>query len=421
MSARTGARITRLAALAVAAGTLAATSAGAQAGITQDTRWRAWIGCWEPVGPDGGAGDAEGMRVCVVPAAGSSAVDIVNVTNGAVAERTHVEASGEKRTIGREGCTGVESAAWSPDNRRVYLTAEITCDGVRRTTNGLLAFSQVGEWLDVQGVMTGQTGTSGVHVTRYRPVADLSRIPADVREAIGNMGLAVSTARAVASAPLSTADVVDAVKHLDKPVIEAWLLERGQGFDLDAKQLVALADAGVPGAVTDLMVALSNPKVFAIDRAAREAEMLPRQRGQDANVVTGRTIPAYAYSPFGWGPYGSYYSWYGNRYGYGYGPYGGYGYGNGWYYGNRPIIIVNRGDGSSSGSIVTTRPRMVNGQGYTEGRRTTTSSPSSSSGSRSSGGSSSSGSSSGSSSSGSSSAGSSSSGDGGGRTAKPRP
>ena len=405
-------RMTQLAAVAVLAGTVAATSAQAQVG-TQDTRWRAWIGCWEPVNQDGGPADDKGMRVCVLPSAGNSAVDIVNVVHGAVAERTHVEASGERRGIGREGCTGVETAAWSPDNRRVYLKAEITCDGVRRTTNGLLAFSPAGEWLDVQGVTTGQT--TGVHVTRYRPVVSLAGIPAEVTQALSNMQLAVSTARAVASAPLTTDDVVDATKHLDKPVIEAWLLERGQGFDLDAKKLVSLADAGVPGAVTDLMVALSNPKVFAIDRASRQAEMLTRTQAQGTNV-TGRTLPVYAYSPFGWGPYGSYSSWYyGNRYGYAYGPYG-YGYGNGWYYGNQPIIIINRGDvgnGNSPGSGVSTRPRMVNGAGYTEGR----SSPSTSSGSNSGG--SSSGSSSSGSGSGSSSSGSSSSG-GSGRTAVPR-
>jgi hypothetical protein len=203
------------------------------------------------------------------------------------------------------------------------------------------------------------------------------------------------------------------VKHVDRPVVEAWLLERGQGFELDAKRLVALADAGVPGTVTDLMVALSNPKVFAINRSAREAELM-RQMGQTA--VTGRTVPVYAYSPFGWGPYGSYYSWYGNRYGYGYGPGYGYGYGNGWYYGNTPIIIVNRNDagsGSNGGATVTTRPRMVNGQGYTEGRTVT--SPSTNSGS-----SGSSGSSSSSGSSGGGSTGGSTSG-GGERTAKPRP
>lgn len=398
-------------AASLVAGVLAAAPSHAQS-AGADTRWRAWLGCWEPITPDGGTPlEAQGLRVCVVPSTGTSAVDIVNVANGKVAERTHVEASAEKRAIGREGCTGVESAAWSPDNRRVYLQAEISCDGVRRTTSGLLAFSPSGEWLDVQGVRTGTA--SGVHVTRYRPVANLTGIPVEIAQALGNMQLAVSTARGAAAAPIVADDVVDAVKHVDKPVVEAWLVERGQGFDLDAKHLVALADAGVPGSVTDLMVALSYPKVFAINRASRDAEALAPGRAGGNTTVSGRTIPVYAsnscYSDFGWGPYSRYSSWY-NSCGYGYNSYyNGYnGYYNGWYYGNQPIIIVNRGDASAPGvPTETTHPRIVKGQGATEGR--TVSQPSTSSGSSSSGSSSGSGTSSGSTSSGST-----------GRTAHPR-
>jgi hypothetical protein len=412
-------RITQTMAVALAAGALAAGAAGtaqAQSGTpaSVDTRWRAWVGCWEPVTPDNviATADAKAMRVCVVPAGGRSSVDVVNVVNGKVAERTRVDATGAQKPIGREGCTGVESATWSADSLRVFLKADLTCDGVQRTTSGILAFATTGEWLDVQGVTTGKN--SGVHVTRYRPVSDLASIPAEVTSAIPSAQLALTTARGAATGPVEPSDVVDAVKHVQGPVVEAWLLERGQGFRLSASELVALADAGVPGSVTDLMVALSFPKTFAINHSGREAEMLrPDARQGD---VAGRTIPvtAYGYSPFGWGPYSSYYSWYGynaySPYGYGYGnPYGGYGYGYG-----GPIIIVKNPDQGSSG--VATHPRVVRGGGYTEGRTTTQ--PSTSSGSYSG----SSGSGSGSSSSGaSSSAGSSSSGSSGGeRTAHPR-
>jgi len=413
-------RITQTMAVALAAGALAAAAAGtaqAQSGTpaSVDTRWRAWVGCWEPVTPDNviATADTKAMRVCIVPAGGRSSVDVVNVVNGKVAERTRVDATGARKQIGREGCTGVESAEWSADSTRVYLKAELTCDGVQRTTSGILAFAPSGEWLDVQGVTTGKN--SGVHVARYRPVSDLTGIPAEVTSAIPNAQLALSTARGAATGPLETADVAEAVKHASAPVVEAWLVERGQGFKLSASELVALANEGVPGSVTDLMVALSFPKTFAINRRAREAE-LQRAGAQGTEAVAGRTIPvtAYGYSPFGWGPYSSYYSWYGynaySPYGYGYGyPYGGYGYGYG-----GPIIIVKNPDQGSSG--VATHPRVVRGGGYTEGRTTTQ--PSTSSGSYSG----SSGSGSGSSSSGaSSSAGSSSSGSSGGeRTAHPR-
>ena len=127
------ARITQAFAAALVAGALvSATSVDAQP-ATVDAHWRAFVGCWDPISPDGiTVSDPKGLRVCVLPAAGRSAVDIVNVTNGKVAERTHVEATGEPHQIGREGCTGVESAQWSADSLRLYLKAELTCDGVKR-------------------------------------------------------------------------------------------------------------------------------------------------------------------------------------------------------------------------------------------------------------------------------------------------
>jgi hypothetical protein len=375
--------------------------------------WSAFLGCWEAIGPDGVPVAGDKTRVCVRPSAGPSAVDVVTVREDRIASTTHLEATGAPQAIGKDGCTGTEKSSWSADRQRVYLSADITCDGVHRTTSGVMALSPMGEWIDVQGVMAGQN--AGVHVTRYRPVVELTGIPVEITAALPQGQLAVSTARLAASGTITTDAVVEAVKNVSTPVVEAWLLERGQGFSLSAKQLVALADAGVPGRVTDMMVALSYPKVFAINTSAREATRGSRVAANAEPSVSGRTIPVTAYSPFGWGAYDPYYGssygyGYGRGYGYGYSPYG---YGYGWYP-NQPIIVVRGGGGDGSaggGSGTTSRPRVVNGRGYTEGTSTPASTGSKSSGSSSSGSSSAGSSSSGSStSSGSSSSGSSSSG-----------
>src|SRR5207244_1725794 len=78
--------------------------------------------------------------------------------------------------------------------------------------------------------------------------------------------------RAAAAVSLATDDVGEAARRVDTSVLEAWLVERGESFTLDAKRLVTLADAGVPTPVIDLMVALSYPKVFAINAASRQGE-----------------------------------------------------------------------------------------------------------------------------------------------------
>ena len=196
----------------------------------------------------------------------------------------------------------------------------------------------------------------------------------------------------MAGATIGSAAVIEASKAAAPAVVEAWILERGQTFGLDANELVRLADAGVPARVTDAMVAISNPQHFAV---ARPDDRANRRRALDDEEISGRRIYVYMdplYSPYRWGysPYG---------YGYGYGPYGysplgygGYGYGSG-YYGYpgylAPIVVVTP-------QTQVQRGQMVKGRGYTPsssgGTTTPTATPrpsTSSSGSSSSGSSSS--------------------------------
>jgi len=168
--------------------------------------------------------------------------------------------------------------------------------------------------------------------------------------------MAAQGARVATGADIGTTAVIEASKKASPAVVEAWLLERGQHFSLDATTLVQLADAGIPARVTDAMVAVSNPQKFAV------AHVDPTtQYNRPEDDVTGRRIPVYLvpppYDPFLWG-----YSNYGYGYGYGYGsPYGYGAYGNYYgypYYGGTPIIVVP-GSGNVPG-----HGRMVNGSGY---------------------------------------------------------
>jgi hypothetical protein len=133
-------------------------------------------------------------------------------------------------------------------------------------------------------------------------------------------------------------------------------------FGLDASELVRLADAGVPARVTDAMVAVSNPDVFAVARPEETA----RSRARLDDDIAGRRVYVYMdpmYSPYRWG-----YTPYGYGYGYGYGSYGytplGYGGYGGGYSGYPgyvpPIVIVNP-------QQPVTRGRAVKGRGYTQG------------------------------------------------------
>ena len=350
------ARVTRAAALAAALVSLSAATGAAQQ--TTGSRWQGWLGCWSAAAPDALMPSAAPL-VCITPTSNADVVDVATVQDGKVQTTKQIDASGKVQPIEAKDCTGTQQAEWSADARRVYLKAVATCAGTTRTTSGILAMSPHGEWLDVQGIAAGEG--ENVRVARYRDVGLPENLPADIKSALEGRNVSVQGARIAAGASVGTSAVIEASKKSTPAVVEAWLLERGQRFALDAKSLVKLADAGVPARVTDAMLGVTNPQSFAV------AHVNPAtQYNRPEDEVTGRRIPVFLappmYDPYGWG-----YSRYG--YGYGYGsPYGyGYnGYGYGGYYGypyyGSPIIVLPGGNvpGGNGG-------RMVRGQGYQPG------------------------------------------------------
>lgn len=436
--------ITTFAAAAVVSA-LAAVTMSAQG---KDSRWDAWIGCWAPVaGQDGmlrEMGGAGSTRVCVAPAEGTSAVEVLTIaSSGKLLDRTRIEADGAPHAISRDGCNGTETARWASHGTRVYISTQLTCaGGVQRRGTGVMSFNQRYEWLDVRGMSSSDV--SGVAVARYSATDDTTGIPADVRKIVPVRTAVTNMAALAASAPLTLADITDVGTVTDSGVASTWLTERTQGVRLtiNGKQLEALADQGVPAAVIDVVVAIAHPEVFVLNPGAGDAGLKPRdQRVTSANTSAVRGMygyPGYYSSvlssgfPFGfaygWSPY---YGMYDPMFGYGYGsygygmngyrgysPYGSYGsyspYG-GYYPGSQPIVVVTRP--SDTGVTGSGHGRMVKGDGYVGPRNSGSSSGGSSS---TSGGSSSGSSSGGSASTGGATTGSSST-SGGDRTAVRKP
>ena len=326
-----------------------------------DLRWLPYLGCWQPLtGPEPAPGDTtQTPLVCVIPALGSSGVTVAVDSDNQYARPRLVEATGEHRAVTRDGCTGWESAEFSALGNRVYLTASYTCPGsVERTSTELMALTQAGEWLDVKGAAVHGVPV-GVRVLRYRFAAG---------------GSAAENARQATARPLILDDVVEAVHHVEPAVVEAWLVEEEQGFDLTGTRLISLAREGVPGRVTDVMVALSNPKVFAFDLSGHSATRRPPEPAaldQGYESPRGYARPWDCYSPYSWycqTPYGWGYSPYGYRTGYRYGP------GDGYYPRGGVVVVVQNArpphgqmvvgsgyvrGGSGNGSVGTAHPRQV--------------------------------------------------------------
>lgn len=341
---------TRTPTLLVAAALLANVAPARAQDTPVDSRWIAYLGCWQSVG------EGKNSTVCVVPATDMSAVDLVTVENGEVVKAEQIIANGARIATTRGECTGWQSAEWSAVSDRLYMHAEESCPGWgTRTGSGVIALDRAGQLLHIQGSTVGMK--TGVRVQRYREAETDLVLPSEVKDALDALDLdlrAIGQAHAAATASLAVDDVVEASRQLDTDVVEAWLVERGGSFTLNADRLVTLADAGVPSRITDLMIALSYPGVFSIDDVLHRGS----RRGEAAESYAGGAGLMYPVTPW----YGScvmesYCDGFDRLYPYGYDSYPR----------NYPIIIIFNGSGGGSGGSARSHGRVVNGQGYQEG------------------------------------------------------
>src|SRR5205814_1481468 len=110
-------------------------------------------------------------------------------------------------------------------------------------TSAILAMTSSGggEWLDVRGVTAG--GNSEVRVARYQNVGVPSGVPSEIANALGDRDMSARSARIASTAPIGALEIIEASHSADPAIVEAWLLESGQQFAVDAGTLRLLADA----------------------------------------------------------------------------------------------------------------------------------------------------------------------------------
>lgn len=336
---------------------IAAGSAGAQQAST-GPKWQGWLGCWAPAPSTEAVFEtpASGMFVCITPTANANVVTFTTIEGGKTIAQQTLDASGAEQPLTADKCTGLQRAKWSSDERRLFLSSSANCEGLRTATSAILSITPSGDWLDIRGV--NAAGSENVRVARYRDAGVPSTIPAEIASALRGRGMASENARIATGAQIAANAVIEASRSAEKDVVSAWLLELSPRLSLSAETLKELAKAGVPGTVTDAMVAVSYPGAFQIARADRRDGMSDDvYRGRRVTAVVDRSIDPWLWGASGYGVYG--YQPYGN--GYGYNPYG-YSNGGGYYggYYNPPIIIVN------GGTQATAHGQVVNGRGYTQ-------------------------------------------------------
>ncbi len=321
-------------------------------GASAQTNLLPWVGCWAVEGAE------DDSALCVLPSEAEVGVEVLHVADSEILAREMVWADGQRHETVREGCEGWERGTFSADGRRVFLSSEHTCeDGSVQKGAGVMSITQDDEWLDVRTLEID--GRPSAWVQRYSRTYGQPLQDSGAAEVLAQRGMSVRAARSAAMTELDIADVVEAAALLPTEAVEAWLAETGDPFDLDGATLLALDDAGVPSEVIDVLVAVSNPRVFQL-AADGDAERMAPDGG---SVRTAYAPGAYYGDPFYSRRYR--YSPYAYGYGFGYGAlgygsggygYGGYGYGG---YGYRPTIIVvePRQNDQNHG-------RVIKGRGY---------------------------------------------------------
>jgi hypothetical protein len=271
---------------------IGAPSADAQ---TVDARWTPFIGCWEL--NDGGA------STCVAPAAPAAATLSTRVEGKQVLEQTIIP-DGAAHSVTEEACTGSQRAEWSRDGRKLFTRADLTCaNQPLRTVTGFALMTGENSWIDVQAVDIG--GGTSVRVRRYRRAqGERPRLDASIAPYGG--------------ARLTIDDVKEAHAKVAPAVLEAVVAETGARFALNARELVGLDEAGVPGNVIDLMVANSFPEKFQVERrAAASIDAYPPTYGSGWwSGYWGLGYPYFYSYPGYYVDYRDYYSPYGYSYGY---------------------------------------------------------------------------------------------------------
>lgn len=350
------------AAACVAALIAAAPPAGAQAAPPApklDARFNSWLGCWRLEDDLAGTG----ARLCITPDGGGVRLQTIVGSQRGIDEL--VIADGVTRAIADSECKGTEHAEWSNDGTRVFRATDVTCNKETPRKITSVAFMAPGPtFVNVQHV-TGDSAAN-VRAQRYRRAA--------------NQNLADGTIAPQPMAALagdltwSVEDVIEASGKLPAEALQAALADVRQKFPINRRTLLSLDDAGVPDSVIDLMVALTFPSRFVVERASASAPVgvstgmgwydplmspLLSPLGSYSNCYTN--IGHYGYRSYYnmCGPYGYGYNYYGYNYGYNYGYYGNY-------FGNGGWIPVGSG-GSGGGEIEPSgNGRVINGRGYTQ-------------------------------------------------------
>jgi uncharacterized membrane protein YgcG len=319
------------------------------AGAQEDPgRWLPWIGCWQSPAERLAGDDA---RVCIVPAEGG--VKMLTVVGDQISTDQTVVADGLSRAVVEGPCTGDRRVDWSSNGHLLFTRAEIACaPGPSQKLSGLHLFTSGPTWIDIQ--LVEAAGRENVRARRYERLSVPESIGAQLPPAL--VARAADAALRLSQQPLTVEDIIEANGNVPPTIIETALFETKSRFALSSRSLIALHDAGVEEPVIDLMLAISYPERFAVNRWVSAQPFAVNLFPDDSAWLDWSfSRPYWAHRP-----YSGFYSAYGSIW-----------YNSGW-----DLRYFPRGDsyapavsfGVTGAPATASQGSVVKGQGYTRGR-----------------------------------------------------
>lgn len=296
--------------------------ASAQDTPTVDSPWASWLGCWDLKTENLTDGEVDplvaaarnalpstrsgGIRICVTPTDAADTVRHQTIVNDESVLDETIAADGREHPFTEEACKGTRRAEWSSTGRQLFSRATLTCeDQPTRTISSLMMLVTGPTWVDVQSMEV--SGRRSVRVRRY----GLSRDQSFVNGRSASAGDATTIVRR-----LAIEEVIEASKKVEPEVLQAAIVEVGTKFPLNSERLVAIDEAGVPGSVVDIMVALTFPEKFVVEQASSGGFTTAwGGGGYDPWAISSPYAYLGMYSPFAYGYYGYYDPIYGPGYG----------------------------------------------------------------------------------------------------------
>ena len=328
-----------------------------------DPRWLPWLGCWhlweeqfdrsnerQPVDPrdepvNGIAARVGRTSVCVAPA--DIGIGLTTSDGNETLIEHRIIADGTRRNIVEGACRGWERSEWSRDGHRLFTTTELACgeEPPRRVT-GISLMASESSWLDIRYVDAGLYRQ--LEVRRYAPATSSAAGAEEAAAALTVEPSETRRARRETAQNPTLDDIVEASVKASARVVEALLVETQPDLDIDSHTLIALDDAGIDHGVIDLLVALSYPERFAVERRDRRgvwSSSPSRFRGFGGlyDPIWYSDLYPYYVTPFGSRYWSSGYN------PYVYGAVGG------------PFVVLSSGDGDREQPAA----RAVQGRGYT--------------------------------------------------------